>query len=599
MAAADFPHTRSRSAAQSRGAALPVAAAGRAGFMAALLMLIAQLVWRLYWSHGGVIPSFPELVVAAISRLTPLNVFGAATENLGSLAKQSLFVGVLVGTVAVGYAAGVVAGRVSRSFGRGLGARLLTGLAVAGALFVFTMLVIAPIGHFGLFAADSSYTGGIIVRLVVTFAIFAVAWALLTTPPPAAAAVAADAGGTEVSRRAVIQQAAWGGLELAALAAVGGLTWRLFTPHSATTTTAVTTTSHAPSEDSVVQEIVAKQRAAQGYPTPVPQEPSGEIGVRADASLLSDTASADTAALFGQLDKAGRITPILTATKDFYHVSKNISDPVVSPKGWKLTLTGLVEKEMTFTYDDLVQRATTKNITTLCCISNPINGDLISTAQWTGIPLVNLLKEAVVKPNAVDIMYHSADDYEDSIPVAKGLRDPSVMLVVGMNDAPLPSDHGGPARLIVPNIYGMKNAKWLERIELVGKPFYGYWETQGWSYTAICQIWGRIDYPEDGGTIQAGPAIADGIATAGDRGIKRVEVSLDGGDTWADATLEPSLNPPFTWVRWAFPFTAKPGNHALVMRATDGTGKVMDGTDRDPLPDGATGWPSSSFNVKG
>jgi DMSO/TMAO reductase YedYZ molybdopterin-dependent catalytic subunit len=319
---------------------------------------------------------------------------------------------------------------------------------------------------------------------------------------------------------------------------------------------------------------------------------------RASAALLSDTEAPDTVALFAELDKEQRITPILTATKDFYHVSKNISDPTVDHTKWKLTITGMVNEEKTYTYDELVRRATTKNITTLSCISNPIDGDLISTAQWTGIPLMDLLKEAGVKPGAVDIMYHCADDYEDSIPVAKGMGDPNVLLVVGMDGAPLPDYHGAPARLIVPNLYGMKNAKWLERLELVGKPFLGYWETQGWSYAAIAQIWGRIDYPGDGDKIKAGPTVAAGVATAGDRGIKRVEVSLNGGDTWVDATLEPSLNPPFTWVRWAFPFDAKPGKYNLVIRATDGTGKVMEKLDRDPLPDGATGWPSIGFQAK-
>ncbi len=314
----------------------------------------------------------------------------------------------------------------------------------------------------------------------------------------------------------------------------------------------------------------------------------------AEAALQGD---ADPLALFVQLDAERKITPVLTATEDFYHVSKNFSDPRVNKDGWALRITGLVARELVLSYDDLLARATTQTITTLCCISNPLNGDLIGTAQWTGVPLAALLAEAGVQPDAVDLKLHAADDYEDSVPVARGL-DPDNLVVVGMNGAPLPDDHGFPARLIVPNIYGMKNVKWLDRIELVGEDFKGYWETRGWSDDATVQVWGRIDEPGDGDTLKAGPATATGVATAGDRGIGRVEVSLDDGASWGEAVLEPALNPPLTWVRWAYRFEAVPGKYALRLRATDGAGTVMDQTERDPLPAGATGWPRRRFKVE-
>jgi DMSO/TMAO reductase YedYZ molybdopterin-dependent catalytic subunit len=256
----------------------------------------------------------------------------------------------------------------------------------------------------------------------------------------------------------------------------------------------------------------------------------------------------------------------------------------------------MAETPKTFGYDELLQRATTHNITTLCCISNYLNGDLISTAEWTGIPLPDLLKEAGVNPKAVDLKLTAADGYEESIPLAVGL-DPHTMLVLKMNGQPLPPDHGAPARLIVPPIYGMKNVKWIQKIEAIDNDFMGYWEERGWSDTAHYQIWGRFDTPRDGDTTPAGPAVLAGLASAGNRGIKRVEISLDGGKTWADATLEPSLNPPFTWVRWLYQFDARPGTYNAVLRATDGTGAVMIEQDQPPLPDGATGWPRRTINV--
>jgi DMSO/TMAO reductase YedYZ molybdopterin-dependent catalytic subunit len=269
-------------------------------------------------------------------------------------------------------------------------------------------------------------------------------------------------------------------------------------------------------------------------------------------------------------------------------------DPEVDAGGWKLTIGGKVEKELTYTLEQLTALATTRKITTLGCISNQLNGDLIGTAEWQAVPLAQLLAEAGVQPGVVDLKFHAADDYEDSITFERGM-DPDTMIVVGMNGAPLTSDHGAPARMIVPGIYGMKNVKWLDRIEAVDEDFKGFWQTRGWSDPAIYQIWGRIDWP--GGKIPPGPAVAAGGASAGDRDVARVEVSLDDGDTWADAILEPAINPPFTWVRWAFPFDATPGKVELRIRATDGAGAVAPQEDNDPLPDGATGWPKRTFVV--
>jgi DMSO/TMAO reductase YedYZ molybdopterin-dependent catalytic subunit len=280
---------------------------------------------------------------------------------------------------------------------------------------------------------------------------------------------------------------------------------------------------------------------------------------------------------------------------DFYHVSKNISDPDVSDRGWTLKIGGLVEQEITYDHQQLVNRSTTKKITTLCCISNELNGDLIGTAEWTGVPLADLLAEAGVKPGVFKAKFRCSDDYQDSIALDRAL-DPDTMVVTGMNGEMLTPDHGFPARLIVPGIYGMKNVKWVEEIELTDEDFQGYWQTRGWSDPAPYQIWGRIDFP--GGTIAAGPSTAYGVASAGDRGVARVEVSFDEGETWADATLEPAINPPFTWVRWAFPFEATSGKHAILIRATDGNGEVATEEERAPLPDGATGWPRRGFKVE-
>ena len=194
------------------------------------------------------------------------------------------------------------------------------------------------------------------------------------------------------------------------------------------------------------------------------------------------------------MEAEGNLTSRLTATKDFYHVSKNFSDPTVSSDGWSLEISGDVTTPQTYTLEQLTARATTKNITTLCCVSNEINGDLISTAEWTGIPLRDLLAEAGISASAVDLKCSAADDYSDSFP-ASVAQDPSVLVVVGMNGETLPDDHGYPARLIVPPIYGMKNVKWLKKIEVVDSDYQGYWQERGWSDLATLPDLGSDRFP--------------------------------------------------------------------------------------------------------
>jgi DMSO/TMAO reductase YedYZ molybdopterin-dependent catalytic subunit len=453
---------------------------------------------------------------------------------------------------------------------------------VATALFLFTGLVILPIAHLGAFARDSSYTNDILLQLIATAAIYAVVWAFFTAEEFEAQP---DFTREHQSRRAFILDAA----TLVSLVVAAGAIWRLVNPRMPRVADSAA--------QETVNDIVATQRASQGYelPTPAPTEtPQAEAMLTSDLALQTE----DPLALFAELDAEEIITPVLTATPDFYHVSKNIIDPTVSAGDWTLKITGLVDKELEFTHDQLVARATTQKITTLCCISNQLNGDLIGTAQWTAVPLIDLLNEAGVQDGAVDLKFHAADDYEDSVSIEVGL-DPDNLVVVGMNGEMLADDHGFPARLIIPNIYGMKNVKWVDRIEVVDEDFKGYWQTRGWSDSAVVNEWGRIDFPENRQEIDAGPQTLTGVATAGARGVSRVEVTLDDTASWTDAILEPALNPPFTWVRWALPVDLAEGEYKMRIRVTDGEGNVMQETDRSPLPDGATGWPRRTVRVKG
>jgi hypothetical protein len=166
-----------------------------------------------------------------------------------------------------------------------------------------------------------------------------------------------------------------------------------------------------------------------------------------------------------------------------------------------------------------------------------------------------------------------------------------------MNGEPLPDKNGFPARLIVPGIYGMKNVKWLQEITLLEEDFQGYWQTRGWSDPAPTQIWARVDWPKNGALATRADLTIAGVASAVKRGISRIEVSFDDGETWADAFLEPSLNGGLTWRRWVIRPQLEPGEYTVRVRATDGEGIVAPEEERPPLPDGATGWPRRRFTV--
>ncbi|HLH71781.1 MAG TPA: molybdopterin-dependent oxidoreductase, partial [Chloroflexota bacterium] len=233
---------------------------------------------------------------------------------------------------------------------------------------------------------------------------------------------------------------------------------------------------------------------------------------------------------------------------------------------------------------------------TLECISNEIGGDLISTAWWRGVRLKDLLTMAGANPRTVKVVFHAADDYADSVPLAVAL-DPRAALVYQMNRALLPVEHGYPARILVPGRYGIKNVKWVTRIELVAEDFKGYWQQRGWTDDGRIHTMSRIDVPKDHALVNAGRTTIAGIAFAGDRGISRVQISVDEGKTWQDALLKPPLAS-LAWRLWQYQWDAPPGNGSIFVQATDGTGRVQWPLPQDTVPDGATGQDVHVVRVK-
>lgn len=277
----------------------------------------------------------------------------------------------------------------------------------------------------------------------------------------------------------------------------------------------------------------------------------------------------------------------LTANDEFYVVSKNVLDPQVDPSRWHLDVNGLVVRPYSLGSGDLAGLPAETRAITLECISNEIDGHLMSTAIWRGTSLSALLDRAGgVKPEGRWVVFHAADGFATSLPLAELLA-VRTLLAWEMNGVPLPQRHGFPLRALVPGHYGEQSAKWVTRIEVVENEYKGFYQSQGWSPAPVPTV-SRIDAPA-AGMVAKGRMTVSGTAYGGARGIRGVEVSADGGATWHAAILTPPLSDQ-TWVLWRWDWTPpSAGAYELVVRATDGTGARQIETSRGTVPSGATG----------
>ncbi|MBI3989485.1 MAG: molybdopterin-dependent oxidoreductase [candidate division NC10 bacterium] len=308
------------------------------------------------------------------------------------------------------------------------------------------------------------------------------------------------------------------------------------------------------------------------------------------ASRLLKPVSARAAQKLDQLfEQVKGISPEVTPNKQFYKISKNLFDPKVDRKSFRLKVGGLVERPLELPIEEIKRMPAVEQYVTLECISNEVGGDLMSNALWKGVPLKHILGLAKVKSQAKRVVFTSYDRYSSSVPIERALQQ-NLMLVYLMNGEDLPDDHGGPLRVIYPGHYGMKSPKWLTEIEFVDSEHRGYWESRGWSDEAVIKTTSRIDTPGSGQTLPTGEVLVGGVALAGDRGMKKVEVSADGGKTWLEAVLKAPLSP-YTWVLWAARLRlSKEENHLLKVRATDQKGALQEEKPAPPLPEGATGY---------
>ena len=299
----------------------------------------------------------------------------------------------------------------------------------------------------------------------------------------------------------------------------------------------------------------------------------------------------------GSFKNLAGLSPEVTSAEDHYVVDINLVRPTVEASTWTLPVRGEVETPLELTFESMQQDfEVVEDYSVLTCISNEVGGPLVGHSAWRGVRLADVLEAAGVRPSAMDIVFRAADGYTDSIPVEVA-RDPAVLLAVSQNGEPLTQAHGFPCRVRIPAIYGMKNVKWLLGIEAVARDYKGYWMQRGWSDRAVVKTQSRIDVAGSG-ALRVGEATwIAGVAWAGDRGVRTVEVSTDGGGTWEAAELKEPLADD-SWRLWAYRWTpARAGATSIVCRAVDGNGDTQQATETPPHPNGAGGYHSVDVEV--
>ncbi|MFJ8015633.1 molybdopterin-dependent oxidoreductase [Streptomyces sp. NPDC096339] len=329
---------------------------------------------------------------------------------------------------------------------------------------------------------------------------------------------------------------------------------------------------------------------------------SGATASRAEVVLPPPTVPAPPVPPGAQLPVPG-ITPFITPNRDFYRVDTALVVPRVDADDWRLTVHGDgVTRPLTLGLRELLARPLVEHDITLCCVSNEVGGPYAGNARWLGVRLGDLLREAGVRPPsqggpADQLVARSVDGMTIGTPVEAVMDGREALLAVGMNGQPLPFAHGFPVRMVVPGLYGYVSAcKWLTELRLTTFAAYdAYWVRRSWAQQAPVKTQSRIDTPRPGGRVNPGRVAVAGVAWAQHRGIRRVEVRVDGG-AWQEARLGASDGVD-TWRQWVWPWEATPGRHTLEVRATDGTGAVQTGVRAGTVPDGATGWHAVEVDV--
>jgi len=293
------------------------------------------------------------------------------------------------------------------------------------------------------------------------------------------------------------------------------------------------------------------------------------------------------------------LSSFITPNNTFYRVDTALLLPQVDPSTWQLRIHGMVQREVTISFAELLKRPLTEAYITLTCVSDPVGGPYVGNAKWLGARLADLIRQARPRAGASQLLCTSVDGFTSGTPLQVVLDGRDALLAVAMNGTALPVEHGFPARMVVPGLYGYVSAtKWVTDIEVTTfADATAYWATRGWSQQAPIKTESRIDVPAIGSTLRPGPTQVAGVAWAQHKGVAAVEVRVDRG-AWHEARLAavPGID---TWRQWVFPWQATPGDHVIEARATDKTGYTQTAVQAQPAPNGASGYPSAAVTVRG
>ena len=542
--------------------------AGIAGVVGAVVAFgVAELVHGLYES----VPSVFVALAQGVIEYTPGELVTRGIELLGQADIPILIASMVIGALVVAAALAIIGVRhpvialigvgvlaavgIAASLVEPFAALLPTVITVVGALALGTALTETLLRVSGLRPQESADS----------------ATATPEDPSDALSPVvrsreADSPGGTAVGRRGFLMLG--GGAAVAGLAALG--VGRVLAGRSA-------------------------QAASTPNPLNLPESPAGssEGGKAGQGAVKHETLPPPPED--ASIDVAG-MPDLITPASSFYLIDTALTSPRIDVNTWKLSIKGAVENPVEFSYKDLLGMNTREADITLACVSNKVGGKLISNGRWTGVMLSDVLAEAGVSREKItraseQLVGRSVDGFTTGFRTQIALDGREALVAFGLNDSELPLKHGYPVRLVVPGLYGYISAtKWITEIELTDWDFDAYWIQRTWAKEGPVKTQSRIDTVEDGARLSAGEIQVGGVAWAPQRGIERVEVSTDGGESWNEARLAARLDEVDTWRQYVYAWNARPGEYTLQVRATDGTGETQTAKETRSHPSGASGY---------
>jgi DMSO/TMAO reductase YedYZ molybdopterin-dependent catalytic subunit len=547
--------------------------AGIAGVIGAVVAFgLSELVHGLYSSVPSILVSIAQRIV----ELTPGGLVTQGIELLGKADIPTLIVTVLIGTVAITFFLGNLAVRHPSLALAGVA--VLAAIAVAAALsdpFVATALTVITI--------VGALLAGVAVTELLLRAAGLRAASVPTEGPPLAGEPGSAASPVVRSREAgsdgPISFGRGGFLLLGGGAAVAGLAaagvGRLLGGGTA-------------------------QSAARPKKLNLPEAPARKLSARKGEQAQKSKGKAVTHETLPQppadasIDVPG-MPKLITPAGAFYLIDTALSSPRIDVNDWTLSVKGAVDNPVEFSYKDLLGMSTREADITLSCVSNTVGGGLVSNGRWTGVLLSDVLAEAGMSRDKIttasrQLVGRSVDGFTTGFKTDIALDGRNALVAFGLNGSELPVKHGYPVRLVIPGLYGYVSAtKWLTEIELTNWNFDAYWIQRTWSKEGPIKTQSRIDTISAGDNLSSGKNPIGGIAWAPHRGIEKVEVSTDGGETWNTARLAKQLAED-TWRQYVYDWNARPGDYTIQVRATDGNGETQTASKAPPHPSGATGY---------